>query len=120
MLTILSGGEQAPDTVFNIYGATIDTEYDPIFTPIEFACDMEKRVAKFTVPGILEMSTEPIRNPVTGDEHRARIVLPEGFEFRQAEMASGSFKGMGEIKYQHQSRYGALFYVAYGPDGIIG
>ena len=120
LLTILSGGEQAPDTVFNIYGSTIDTEYDPIFTPIEFACDMEKRVAKFTVPGILEMSTEPIRNPVTGKKHRARIQLPEGFEFRQAEMASGSFKGMGEIKYQHQSRYGALFHVAYGPDGIIG
>ena len=120
LLTILSGEEQAPDTVFNIYGSTIDTEYDPIFTPIEFTCDMESRVAKFTVPGILELSTEPIRNPVTGKAHRARIELPEGFEFRQAEMASASFKGMGEIRYEHQSCYGALFYVAYGPDGIIG
>ena len=119
LLKILSGEEQAPTTVFNIYGSTNDEEYDPVYTPIEFACDMETRIARFTVPGILEMSTEPIRNPVTGAAHPAQIRLPAGFEFRQAEMASGTFKGTGEIRFDHKNCYGALFYAAYGPEGII-
>src|ERR1700731_4917312 len=28
---------------------------------------------------------EPIKNPVTGQEHRARIALPNGFEYKEAE-----------------------------------
>ena len=35
---------------------------------------------------------EPIKNQVTGKEHRARIEIPDGFEFTIAEMASGSVK----------------------------
>jgi hypothetical protein len=31
---------------------------------------------------------EPIKNPVTGEEHRALITLPNGFEFKEAEMAN--------------------------------
>jgi hypothetical protein len=31
---------------------------------------------------------EPIKNPVSGEEHRARIVLPDGFEYAEAEMAN--------------------------------
>jgi len=119
LLTILSGEEQAPDTAFNIYGATFSKEFDPVFAAIEFACDLERRTARFAVPGHLEMTTEPIRNPVTGKEHRAQIRLPDGFEFREAEMASGRFTGTGEIKFDNKNCYGALIYAAYGPEGII-
>jgi hypothetical protein len=31
---------------------------------------------------------EPIKNPVTGEEHRARIALPNGFEYKEAEMGN--------------------------------
>ena len=34
------------------------------------------------------MNVEPIRNPVTGEEHRALITLPNGFEFKEAEMGN--------------------------------
>jgi hypothetical protein len=40
------------------------------------------------VPGVIETIGEPIRNPVTGAEHRARIQMPEGVEFRIAEAGS--------------------------------
>ena len=36
-------------------------------------------------------------NPVTGAEHRARINLPHGFEYRIAEMAKGTSTTHGEI-----------------------
>ena len=119
LFTILSGEEQEPTTVFNIYGSTIETEYEPIFAPIEFEWDMEARTGWVSVPDVLEARYEPIRNPVTGDPHRARIVLPEGFEFREAEMASADFTSPGPIPLNYKKRYGSLFYVAYGPYGII-
>ncbi len=34
-------------------------------------------------------------------------------------MASGTFKGTGNIRFDHKNCYGALFYAAYGPEGII-
>jgi hypothetical protein len=37
---------------------------------------------------VFESRIEPIRNPKTGEEHRARIVLPNGFEFKEAEVAN--------------------------------
>ena len=121
LFKILSGEEQVPTTVFNIYGSTIETELDPIFADIEFACDIEARIGRFKVPGMMDLAIEPIRNPVTGAPHRAQIRLPEGFEFREAEVASATFRtgDRDVVKADHQQVYGALTYVAYGPKGII-
>lgn len=117
--TILSGKEQEPTTVFNIYGSTVEKELETVFAPIEFRCDIAARIGGFRIAGHLELSLEPIRNPVTGAPHRAIIRLPEGFEFREAEVASGTFRSTAEIPFAHDRRYGALTYVAYGPYGII-
>jgi hypothetical protein len=119
LIKIVSGLEQEPTTAFNIYGSTIEKEFDPVFAPIAFHCDIEQRVGSFSVPGHLEMSLEPIRNPVTGKPHRAQIRLPEGFEFREAEMASGTFAGTGDIQFKNRNCYGFLTVVAYGPYGVI-
>ena len=40
------------------------------------------------MPGLGEFRAEPIKNPVTGEEHRARIQLPNGFEYKEAEMGN--------------------------------
>ncbi|MEF2554482.1 DUF1326 domain-containing protein [Aurantimonas sp. A2-1-M11] len=119
LATILNGGEQEPTTVFNIYGATISKELAPVSAPIAFDSNIEARTGWFRIEGHLTLVLEPIRNPVTGLAHRARIVLPEGFEFREAEVASGTFTSDGEILMHRQSRYGALWNAAYGPHGII-
>ena len=119
LFQILDGKEQEPTTAFAIYGSAIETEYDPIFADIEFDCDIEARTGHFRVPGHMEMSLEPIKNPVTGKPHRAQIVLPEGFEFRTAEMASGTFKASGDIELNEAGVYGFLIDVAYGPYGVI-
>ena len=119
LFKILNGEEQEPTTVFNIYGSTIEKELDPVFSSIEFACDLEQGTGSFTVPGVMKMTLEPIRNPVTGAPHPAKIVLPEGFEFRSGDMASGAFTGDGDIAFERKGTYGVLTYVAYGPYGII-
>lgn len=68
-----------------------------MFAPIEIDLDMDARRGRMVVPGVVESTLEPIRNPVTGAEHRARIDLPHGFEYRLAEVASGRSKSSGPI-----------------------
>jgi hypothetical protein len=119
LFAILGGEEQEPYTAFNIYAATIEKELDPIFAEMTFACDIAARTGHFAVPGVLDMRIEPIKNPVTGQPHRARIVLPEGFEFRSAEAASSTFEATGAFEMNHANCYGMLCEVAYGPHGII-
>ena len=55
---------------------------------IELSSDRDRRVAELKVPGLGEFRVEPIRNPVTGEEHRALIKLPDGFEYKEAEMGN--------------------------------
>jgi hypothetical protein len=120
LLNILGGKEQEPTTVYNIYGSMIAKELDPIFAKLEFACNLETRTGRFKVPGVLELSLTPIKNPVTGKDHRAQIVLPEGFEFRVAEMASADIDAKGpDMAMTHNKVFGALFHAAYGPYGLI-
>jgi len=45
----------------------------------------------------VDSAVEPIRNPVTGAPHRARVDLPFGKEFRLAEVASGRTRATGVI-----------------------
>jgi hypothetical protein len=67
----------------------------------------------------MEMAIEPIRNPVTGKPHRAVIRLPEGFEFTEAEVASGRFWGGGDLAFENRECYAALTQVGYGPYGVL-
>lgn len=119
LFKILGGEEQEPTTGFNIYGSTIETEHDPVFADIDFEFDMAARKGRMRVEGIFDATLEPIRNPVTGEPHRAIIGLPEGFEFRQAEMASADFTGKGGIDFDHKGRYAFFIEIAYGPYGIV-
>lgn len=116
---ILGGQEQDPLTGFAIYGSTIEYEPEPAFADIEFEWDIEGRTGRFVVDKILEAQIEPIRNPVTGEPHYIAIRPHDGFEFREAEMASATFWAKGELDHQHRNRYAAISYVSYGPNGII-
>jgi hypothetical protein len=120
LATILGGKEQEPTTVFNIYGSTIVKELDTVFGDLEFECDIPGRRARFSAPGVVALEVTPILNPVTGKEHRAQIVLPEGFEFRSAEMGSADIVSEGaDLGMSYRKVYAALTYAAYGPYGII-
>ncbi len=119
IIKILSGEEQEPTTVFNIVGSTIETEAETLFLPIDMAWDMAARTGHIDIPGVARGTFEPIRNPVTGKPHFAKIMLNDGFEFREADMASADAKGTGEIDFDYTGRYAFLIDVTYGPQGII-
>jgi hypothetical protein len=83
---ITSGNEGC--TMFEIFAAVVSKVLDPVYVPIELSSDREKRIATLRVPGFGEFRVDPIRNPVTGEEHRAIIKLPNGFEYKEAEMGN--------------------------------
>src|SRR5260221_14653497 len=70
-------------TYWEIFAAVCPNPIEALFAPITFNVDREKRCATIRIPGIAESDTEPIKNPVTGEEHRARIALPNGFEYKE-------------------------------------
>lgn len=98
ILKILAGEETEPGaSVFNVFASVIDTFHEPLFKPIEFDVDMEARTGRFAVPGLVEARGEPITNPVTGKAHRARVALPHGFEYTEAEFASSTTRATGKV-----------------------
>ena len=90
-----------------------------MFLPIEFECDIEERTASARVPGMIESKMGPIRNPVTGNIHRARIDLPHGFEYAIAEMGSGTTKSTHEIALDFENSYGQFAEIHLDSNGVI-
>lgn len=105
ILNITSGKEGG--TMFEIFASVVSQALDPIYVPIQLESDYDKRVAKLKVPGLGEFRAEPIKNPVTGEEHRARIQLPDGFEYKVAEMANcvENRATLGDKKIYNQNSY---------------
>jgi hypothetical protein len=120
LLTIMSGGEtEEGATVWNVFAATIDQVFDPVFETIDLAIDVDARVGHVLVDGLIESHGQPIRNPVTGDEHRARINLPDGFEYTVAEMGASTFKATGPIPMSFEDRYAQFAHIHLGPNGTV-
>jgi hypothetical protein len=73
---------------FEIFASVLPHRRDLVAAPIEIETDRERRVASVRIGGLAESTIEPIRNPATGEEHRVRVELPEGFEYTKAEVAN--------------------------------
>jgi len=120
LLSIISGENTEPGkTIWNVFAATISEHFDPVFEPISIDIDVEARTGLVKVDGLIEMKGEPIRNPITGDEHRARIDLPNGFEYAIAEMGSATGTSKGPIKLDLKDSYGQFAYLHLGTHGLV-
>jgi len=99
ILRIMSGQDTVPGaTFFQVFFTTLEKVHDPVFAKIELSIDVNARKARYVVPGVIDARGEPIVNPVTGQEQRARIDLPDGFEFTQAEVGRGWANTSGGLK----------------------
>ncbi len=85
-------------TMWWVFSAMAPHKLETLVKPISLSMDMAARKGSISVPGVFETEAGPITNPVTGAEHRARIDLPHGFEFRVAEIGKGTTKTSGEIR----------------------
>jgi hypothetical protein len=121
VLQIMSGETSEPGaTVFNVFASTMTKVHDPIIAPIDFHVDLENWTGKFTVPGYVEAVASPITNPITGKSHRARVVLPEGFEYREAEFVSSRAHSNSDIPLDWSDGHGHIAILHMTPSGPVG
>jgi hypothetical protein len=118
--TITHGGETEPGAlIWQVFSTTI-TEFLPtLYKPIELAIDYAARTARVTVPGVVEGSAEPIRNPMTGGSHLVRIVLPTGFEFTESEVLSGKARATGPIELDLDGSHAHIARIHWSTSGVV-
>lgn len=118
LFNILSGEFSAEGTLFQIFSLIVTKMHDPVFAPVELDFDKGARTATLRIPGVLESEVEPIRNPVTGAQHRIRVVMPEGFEHIEGEVASANIRSSGAIPFDFKGTHSTLAHVVQTPEGV--
>jgi hypothetical protein len=117
---IAQGKETEPGSLITqVFSATFATALPTQFKAIELSIEERTGTARVRVPGLLDASAEPIKNPVTGAPHRARVLLPTGFEYRQAEYVSGTGKSTGPIALDFQGTHAHIAQVHWGTRDIV-
>jgi hypothetical protein len=120
LLRIMSGLDTEPGaTFFQVFSTTFEKVHDPVFTTIDLEIDVDGRLAKLNVPGIVEARGEPIKNPVTGADHRVRIDLPQGFEYTIAEVGRGWADAFGQIPLKLEDSHTHLARLHLSQSGVV-
>lgn len=102
-----------------VYHAMCDQVHETLFKPIEFHIDIEARKAHIVIPDIVQSIGSPIRSPATGDEHRLRLDMPNGIEFRLAEIGNGSTDANGAISLNLENSYGQWSMLGHSGLGVV-
>ena len=120
LLKIMTGQDTDPfATMFAVFASTVTVMNEPVFTDIELAIDVDARRGRIVVKDYIDTVGEPIRNKVTGKETRARIELPEGFEYAVAEVGSASSRTQGPVQVAFQNTYGQFAELHMNSHGIV-
>ena len=105
---LLRGGEGGP---WGIFANTYEL-LDIIPAPVEFESNGER--SRYKIGDYAELQVEPIRNPVTGAEVRAAVILPSGLVFNEGWCAaSGVFKVDGPLAYDHSGKQAEYAHFVY-------
>lgn len=102
-----------------VFNAMCDTKHETLFKPIECEIDVDARIARVVIPGVIKASGRPIKSPVTGEDHRVRIDMPGGIEFQLAEIGSGSTTATGAIPLELNDTYGQFSLMCHSQNGIV-
>ena len=120
LIKIMTGEEtNEMATVWWVFSAMSPNKHATLFRPIDFSVDVDARIARLSVPGIVDAAGVPIRNSVTGAEHRVRIDFPASFEFRLAEIGSGTSTTTGPIALDLKDSYAQFAQIHLGNTGRL-
>jgi hypothetical protein len=109
----MASGEQGGD-YFEIIASILSDVREPVVAPIELDVDRDARRGTFRMGDVTEGRIEPIVNPDIPDsgEHRVRIDLPDGFEYKQAEIGDTvEFRVNGDapLSFSHEHTYAQMY-----------
>ncbi len=106
-------------THYYVFNSTMSKVHDTLYAPIEMSIDVEARRGHTKIEGIVESACTPLIDPFSGEESRARIHLPDCFEYTYAEMAAGSNKITADIELDFNNSYGQFNILHMNQDGVI-
>lgn len=106
-------------THFYIFNSMVTQVFDTLYAPIEASIDVDARRATIEIEGIVESKGVPMKNPFTGEDKRAVIHLPEGFEYTYAEVGSGTSRTNAGIKLDLKDSYGQFSELHMNQSGVI-
>jgi hypothetical protein len=116
--TILSG--QAGGPLFEIFAEIVTTVHGPHYVPIEWEFDQKARRARVAVADKFETTSEPLTVPATDDEQRVIVQMPDGFEYKEAEVAlAAMLSSSGEIKYDWKGTHSSLAQVEHTNEALV-
>ena len=92
---------------------------EPLYLPVEFEVDLEKRTAKVSYGDVLETETDTLRGIDPPDPYRILIKIPGGMEYTneagEADVASAkTIKSTGAIPFDLDNGHSSLAYVHHG------
>ena len=120
MRKILRGESTAPGaTHFYILTSMASEVLDALYAPIEVEIDVDARQANVMAPGLVEAKGTPIIDAFSQKPVRARIDLPEGFEYTVAEMGMGTSKITAGLTLELKESYGQFSIIHMNQDGVI-
>lgn len=111
--TLLEGQAGGPWAIFR---KTFRELHGPHF--VRYTVDAGGKLPSVRAEGVLEMTTEFIRNPVTHETIHPRLALPEGLVLKEASLVSSSRFVVSEehVRYDHSGKYAAHgFFQYFGP-----
>ena len=119
ILTVLSG--KAGNAWYEVLASVVSRVLEPRFVPIEFEFDLERRHARVSFGhGEVLTTTEPVKNIATGKDHRVRLDMPEGMEYRRPEIATtGVLRSKGPIAFDYPAAHSSLAIVEQTHMGLV-
>jgi hypothetical protein len=96
---LVRGGEGGP------WGIFINTYELLDIVPAPFEVNVDGEHSSYKIGDVAELQMEPIKNPVSGAEVRAAVVLPTGLVFNEGWCAASTvFRVNGEVVYDHSGK----------------
>jgi hypothetical protein len=115
---ILSGNAGGP--IFEILASIVTTVHGPNFVPLEWEFDKAARTARVSVNGTVATESAPLVVPATDDEQRVIVQIPDGFEYKESEVAQAkSLKSTGEIKFDWTDTHSSLAEVEHTNEALV-
>jgi len=118
IFTILSG--KAGNAWYEVLASVVSRVLEPKFVPIEFEFDMERRHSRVAFGSEMLTTTEPVKNIATGKDHRVRLDMPEGMEYKRPEIATtGVLRSSGPIPFDYPPAHSSMAVVEQTHMGLV-
>ena len=117
---ILHGESTTPGaTHFYVFNSTMSEVLNNLYSPMKVSIDVDARQANIKADGLVESKGTPITDPFSQKPVRARINLPDGFEYTVAEMGTGTSNVTADLKLEFKGSYGQFSILHVNQDGLI-